>query len=72
VNGFCKLAGCAFGDGGALAHMWSPMAAISISSPQLEHLIAGRKLAGRMPPAERVAASDMLLFRDVIDNDTRS
>jgi hypothetical protein len=37
----------------------SPMAAISISCPQSEHVIAGKKLAGLMPPAASVAASGM-------------
>jgi len=49
VKALVRLAGCERGDGGAFEQMWSPIAAISISSPQLEHLMAGRKLAGRMP-----------------------
>ena len=39
------------------SQMCSPIAAISISCPQSEHVIAGRKLAGLMPPAASVAAS---------------
>lgn len=44
----------------ALLQSCSPIRAISISSPQLEHLTTGRKLAGRMAVDERVAARDML------------
>jgi hypothetical protein len=47
-------------DPGAGWHSWSPIAEISISSPQFEHFMVGRKLAGRIPPAARVAASDIL------------
>jgi len=60
VNGLLKLAGAACGDGGAFPQIWSPIDAISISSPQLEHLMAGRKLAGLAPEAASVAAKDML------------
>lgn len=61
VKGFVRLAGAALGDGGAREHMCSPIAEISISSPQLEHLIEGKKLAGRTPSAARAAASDIVL-----------
>jgi len=54
------LAGTATGEVGALPHKCSPMAAISISSPQFEHLMAGMKLAGLIPPADSAAASDIL------------
>lgn len=60
MNGLLKDAGCDLGDGGAFEQRWSPIADISISSPQLEHLIVGRKLAGLTPPAASVAASDIL------------
>ena len=63
-----RLAGAVFGEDGALPHSWSPMAEISISSLQFEHVIVGRKLAGRMPLAARVAASDIMdlvkIFQD--------
>lgn len=39
------------------AQIWSPMAEISISSPHDEHLIAGKKLAGRAPSADNAAKS---------------
>jgi hypothetical protein len=68
VNGFIMLAGCALGEGGALLQMCSPMAAISISSPQLEHLIAGRKLAGRMPSAASVVAKDIMYYGPLLDH----
>ncbi len=61
VKALLSDAGCDFGDGGACEQTWSPIADISISSPQLEHLIVGKKLAGLMPPAARVAASDMVM-----------
>ena len=61
VKGLLSEAGCDLGEGGAFVQMWSPMAEISISSPQLEHLMVGRKLAGRMPPAARVAPRDMVV-----------
>lgn len=48
-------------DAGALPQRCSPMADISIWSPQLEHLMVGRKLAGRAPPALRVAARDIVV-----------
>jgi hypothetical protein len=35
------------------------MAAISISFPQSEHVMAGRKLAGLIPPLANVAARAM-------------
>jgi hypothetical protein len=60
VKGLLREAGCDFGEDGAFPHKCSPMAEISISSPQLEHLMVGRKLAGLMPPAARAEASDML------------
>ena len=47
------------GEGGAFPQMWSPIAEISISSPQLEHLIVGKKLAGLMPSLTRLAVSDI-------------
>lgn len=59
MNGFVKLGGAAFGEEGAFAQVWSPIADISISSPQFEHLIVGRKLVGRPPWAASVAASDI-------------
>ena len=66
VNGLLMLAGGESGDGGD-AQVWSPMAAIWISSPQLEHLIAGKKLAGRIPSAARVAASDIVINYSVVE-----
>ena len=53
------LAGCASEVTDGLPHIWSPIAAISISIAQLEHLIDGRQLAGRMPWAANVFANDM-------------
>ena len=48
-------------DGGAVfAQTWFPMEDISIPSPQFEHFMVGRKLAGRMPLAASVAASDIV------------
>ena len=44
----------------AFPQICSPIAEISISFPQLEHFIVGRKLAGRIPPELKVAASDIL------------
>jgi hypothetical protein len=38
---------------------WSAMAAISISSPQVEHLIEGRVLTGRAPLLARVVVRDI-------------
>lgn len=60
VKALLRLAGAALGDVEAVEQVCSPIAEISISSPQLEHLTVGRKLAGRTPLAARVAASDML------------
>jgi len=45
------------GDG---SQIWSPMAAISISFPQSEHVMVGRKLAGLIPPLANVAARAMI------------
>lgn len=53
-------------DEGAGPQRWSPIADISICSPQFEHLIVGKKLAGRAPPAFRVAAKDMVAVRDSV------
>lgn len=60
ADGLLDVSCSACGDSGAPTHSWSPIAEISISSPQFEHLMVGRKLAGRIPPAARVAASDMV------------
>lgn len=48
-------------DGAACPQRCSPMADISICSPQFEHLIVGKKLAGRAPPALNAAARDMAI-----------
>ena len=43
-----------------MPQVWSPICAISISSPQLEHLMEGKKLAGLMPSPASVDANDMV------------
>lgn len=54
---------CALLVGSAVfSQMWSPIAAISISLPQSEHLMAGKKLAGLKPPAASVEASGIVVL----------
>lgn len=61
MYGFCDFDFALVAEAGVFSQTCSPMAAISISFPQSEHLIAGRKLAGLMPPAASVAASGIFV-----------
>lgn len=72
MNGLLKLAlrglldagGGGGGGGSLLSQMWVSKSDISISFPQSEHLMVGRKLAGLTPSAASAAASDMAAVRE--------